>query len=101
MKTTIFLFHPNLKNSTVNQALAQAAKEAGFEIQLCKKGTPQTKGKDESANRFINRLKAFEYDFEGEEELIGIISHIEKRSNEKPNNTTGLPPLRMFMKEKE
>ena len=32
MKTTIFLFHPNLKNSTVNQALAQAAKEAGFEV---------------------------------------------------------------------
>lgn len=32
MKTTIFPFHPDLKNSTVNHALAQAAKEAGFEV---------------------------------------------------------------------
>ena len=94
------IVHSGKKKVRSKRAFA-FAKEAGFEIQLCKKGTPQTKGKDESANRFINRLKAFEYDFEGEEELIGIISHIEKRSNEKPNNTTGLPPLRMFMKEKE
>lgn len=32
MKTTIFLFHPDLKASTVNRTLAEAAKEAGFEV---------------------------------------------------------------------
>ena len=58
------IVHSGKKKVRSKRAFA-FAKEAGFEIQLCKKGTPQTKGKDESANRFINRLKAFEYDFEG------------------------------------
>lgn len=77
------------------------AREAGFELVLCKPGTPQTKGKDESANRFLNRLAVYDGDFEDEAELISIIAHIEARSNEAPNDTTGLPPARLFMKEKE
>ncbi|MGM9905783.1 NAD(P)H-dependent oxidoreductase, partial [Lactobacillus sp.] len=32
MKTTIFLFHPDLTASKVNRALAAAASEAGFEV---------------------------------------------------------------------
>lgn len=31
------------------------AREAGFELRLCAPRSPQTKGKDESANRFLNR----------------------------------------------
>ena len=29
------------------------AREAGFELRLCAPRSPQTKGKDESANRFL------------------------------------------------
>lgn len=32
MKTTIFLFHPHLDQSRVNKTLANAAKDAGFEV---------------------------------------------------------------------
>lgn len=32
MKTTILLFHPHLDQSRVNKTLAQAAKDAGFEV---------------------------------------------------------------------
>lgn len=32
MKTTILLFHPHLDQSRVNKALANAAKDAGFEV---------------------------------------------------------------------
>lgn len=32
MKTMILLFHPHLDQSRVNKALANAAKEAGFEV---------------------------------------------------------------------
>lgn len=77
------------------------ARNAGFELKLCRAATPQTKGKDESANRFINRLKAYDRDFEGEQGIIDAIARIEARSNAEPNETTGLPPAALFMREKE
>lgn len=75
--------------------------EAGMELQLCAVHTPETKGKDESANRFMNRLKAYDRDFEDEAELIGIIAHVEARCNAEPNETTGMPPAALFMREKD
>ena len=77
------------------------AREAGFELCLCKPDTPETKGKDESANRFLNRLSVYDGDFEDEADLMGIIARIEARSNAEPNETTGLPPAALFMREKE
>ena len=77
------------------------AKEAGFELKLCKPGMPETKGKDESANRFLGRLLAYDRDFVGLEGLLAAIARIEARSNCEPNDTTGLPPAALFAKEKE
>ena len=77
------------------------AGEAGFELKLCRVSTPQTKGKDESSNRFVSRLLAYDRDFEGERGLVDAIARIEARSNAEPNDTTGLPPAVLFMKEKE
>ena len=79
----------------------EVAKDAGFAIKLCKVRTPQTKGKVESANRFLSRLMAYQGDFEGEEELVGIIARIEERCNAEANETTGMPPSVLFMDEKE
>lgn len=77
------------------------AKEAGFELQFCRPRTPQTKGKDESANRFLNRLAVYDGDFVGEEGPIGAIANIEARCNAEPCETTGLPPAVLLMREKE
>lgn len=80
------------------QAFARAA---GFELVLCRARTPETKGKDESANRFLNRLAVYDGDFVGEEGLIEAIANIEARCNAEPCETTGLPPAVLFMREKE
>ena len=77
------------------------AEEAGFRLVLCRPGTPETKGKDESANRFLSRLRAYEGEFTGWEGLLECVARIELRSNEEPNETTGLPPNALFMREKE
>lgn len=77
------------------------ADDAGFEIRLCKKKSPETKGKVESSNRFLSRLAAYQGDFEGEEGLVEIIARIEERSNAEVNETTGMPPSALFMDEKE
>lgn len=77
------------------------AREAGFELKLCKARTPETKGKDESSNRFLDRLLAYDCGFEGEQGVVDAIARIEARSNSEPNETTGLPPAVLFMRGKE
>lgn len=77
------------------------ARDAGFEIKLCRPRSPETKGKVESANRFLSRLRPYEGEFEGEGELVEIIARIEQRCNDEVNETTGMPPAVLFMQEKE
>lgn len=77
------------------------ARDAGFELKLCRVRAPQTKGKVESSNRFLSRLMAYQGDFEGWDELDAIISRVEERCNAEPNDTTGLPPSVLFMREKD
>ena len=85
----------------VSARALEFAAAAGTQLRFCRRGTPQTKGKVESSNRFVERLRVYEGDFSGEEELIGIIAHIEARSNAEPNEETGVPPAALFMKEKD
>lgn len=77
------------------------AREAGFELRLCAPRSPQTKGKDESANRFLNRLLAYGGEFTGWSGLAEAVARIEAQANSEPNRTTGLPPDALFMREKE
>lgn len=76
-------------------------KDLDIKIRFCKVRTPETKGKVESSNRFINRLKAFNKKIENEEELHKIVNLIMNNSNEQKNQTTNIPPNVLFKKEKE
>lgn len=77
------------------------ARDAGFELKLCRVRSPQTKGKVESSNRFLSRLMAYQGDFEGWGELDALIARIEERCNDEVNETTGMPPSVLFMREKD
>ena len=81
--------------------ILQLEKDLGLEIKLCKVKTPQTKGKDESANRFLNWLAPYDGKIESKEDLLNILKDINQRINEENNKTTQLPPLTLFQKEKE
>jgi len=84
-----------------SERVSRFFREAGCELRLCAVRTPETKGKDESANRFVNRLRAYERDFVGEAGLVEAIARVEARCNAEPNGTTGVPPATLFMREKE
>ena len=84
-----------------NETIHQFEKDIGVQIKLCRPRSPQTKGKDESANRFINWLKPYDGQVADKEELIKIIRQINQRVNEQVNQTTNLPPITLFQKEKE
>lgn len=76
--------------------------DLGVKLELCDVRTPETKGKCESANRFVNWIKAFDYQISDEEELISIIENqITAQCNSIVNQSTGIPPAKLFLKEKD
>ena len=77
------------------------AKDMNTFAKNCKPRHPYTKGKDESANRFMSWLIPYNNEFEDEKELIEIIQKINKEVNKQVNSTTGVAPIMLFEKEKE
>lgn len=77
------------------------SKDMGFTPKHCKVNSPETKGKDESCNRFMNWLLPYDYEFKDEEELIQIIKKLNKEINREVNQSTNMPPVVLFEKEKE
>ena len=81
--------------------ILQFEKDTGIKIKLCKVHSPQTKGKVESANRFLQWLIPYNHRFKDETELIDIINRINISVNKTINQTTNIPPIVLFKKEKE
>lgn len=98
MSTVVDLIGNRRRINTKMQAFAN---DFGFKIVLCKPRRSETKGKVESANKFIEWLLAYNYDFEDEDDLIKIIKNINKKVNQYVSQATGVPPILLFQKEKE
>lgn len=81
--------------------ILQFEKDTGVKIKLCKVHSPETKGKVESANRFLQWLLPYNHRFKDESELIDIINKINISVNKTVNQTTNIPPIVLFKKEKE
>ena len=77
------------------------AKDMNTFAKNCKPRHPYTKGKDESANRFMSWLIPYNNEFEDEKELIEIIQRINKEVNRQVNSTIGVAPIMLYEKEKE
>ncbi|APT73073.1 hypothetical protein BG95_08635 [Thermosipho sp. 1063] len=82
----------------INNKMKAFAADFGFKIKLCKPRHSYTKGKVDSANKFLNWLLAYDYAFENEEELKDIIRRINKKVNTQLNQATNVPPLLLFQK---
>ena len=93
----------SIKNGTKskNYKIVQFEKDLGLKIKLCKVRSPETKGKDESSNRFLSWLLPYDGKFENEADLINIINTINIQCNRQINRTTNIPPITLFSKEKE
>lgn len=76
-------------------------KDMGTNPKKCEVRSPETKGKVESSNRFMQWLTPYNYEFETEEDLIKIISDITKKTNVIVNQSIGTSPIMLFNKEKE
>lgn len=86
---------------TVNREFNQFVKDMGTTIKLCNPYSPETKGKDETANKFMNWLIPYNHEFEDEKELLEIITRIRNKVNSTINQTTNIQPILLYKKEKE
>ena len=92
-----------IRNDSRNKypVIKQFEKDIGVRIHLCKVRTPETKGKVESANRFVQWLEPYNNELNSEEELIELVKKFESMVNSETNRTTGIPPAKLIKKEME
>lgn len=89
-------------NKKVHDNIQAFFKDLGVELKLCQVRSPETKGKNESANRVIKWVNVMDFQFESELELVRYIEeHMCKMINKEVNQTTHIPPVKLFQKEKE
>jgi transposase len=84
-----------------HEIIRQFEKDIEVPIKLCKTRTPETKGKVESSNRFVEWLHAYDYEIENEIELYDVIKRFNVDVNNQVNQTTQMAPSTLFKKEKE
>ena len=91
----------NMQTHEFDKEFKNFAKDMGTKPRKCKVRHAYTKGKVESSNRFINWIKPYEGEFETEGDIKKIIQEIMRKANNQVNDTTGVPPLMLYEKERE
>ena len=69
MKTIVDQVKSNFSDVVINLKAMQFSKDAGFKIVTCRPYRPKTKGKVETLAKIMNRLKAYDYEFNDISEL--------------------------------
>ena len=81
--------------------IIQFEKDTGIEIRLCKVRSPETKGKVESSNRYVQWLDPYQGELENKSQLFEKIEELNRKINQEINQTTGIPPAVLMKKETE
>ena len=102
MKTIVDRVKSDFSDVVINSTAMQFSKDAGFKIITCRPYRPQTKGKVETLAKIMNRLKAYDYEFENIDDLEQVIRRLNYNLNyiEKSQATNEIPIV-LFEKEKE
>lgn len=102
MKTIVDRAKSDFTEVVINSKALQFAKDAGFKIVTCRAYRPRTKGKVETLAKIMNRLKAFDYEFEDSKDLKIIVEKLLYELNyEEKSQATNEIPITLFEKEKE
>lgn len=102
MKTIVDQVKSNFTDVVINSKAMQFSKDAGFKIVTCRPYRPRTKGKVETLAKIMNRLKAFDYEFNNKDDLVEIVKKLNHELNyvEKSQAINEIP-INLFEKEKE
>lgn len=100
MKTVVDHTKSNYHNVVINEKFRQFSKDANFNIITCRAYRPQTKGKVENLAKIMDRLKAYNKEFNGIDELDNIIKELNNELNNEIVQGLEQTPNERFKKEK-
>lgn len=101
MKTVVDRSKSTFKNVTLNKTFKSFSQDAGFEPILCRAYRAKTKGKVETLAKLVDRLKAYNGEFEEFEDLDKICNNFNEAINSEISQGTNEIPFERFKKEKE
>lgn len=102
MRTVVDQVKSNYKEIVINNKAVQFSKDSGFKIITCRPYRPRTKGKVETLAKIMNRLKAYDYEFENKDELMLVVDQLKYELNfEEKSQAINEIPKKLFEKEKE
>lgn len=101
MKTVVDHAKSSFARTVFNECFAYFAKDIGFKPIACRPYRPQTKGKVESLAKLMDRLKAYNEEFESWNDLVNISQNFMDDLNHEVSQGSGEIPVILFNKEKE
>ncbi len=101
MRTVVDRSRTQFEKPVYNQTLYAFSKDAGFEAKSCIAFRPRTKGKVEVVAKIMNRLKAYNNEFDTLDELNEIVNDLLLSINNEIQETTREKPSVRFEKEKK
>ena len=101
MKTVVDHAKSEYNKPVINSNFYEFSKDMGFQTILCRAFRPQTKGKVENLAKIMDRLDAYNNEFETIDELDEIIRELNIDLNNETSQATGETPIERFKKEKE
>lgn len=101
MSTVVDRNGTTFKNIAINQVFKQFSMDAGFETITCRPYRPETKGKVETLAKLVDRLKPYNEEFDGFDDLDKIVELFNYEINNEISQATSEVPLTRFKKEKE
>lgn len=101
MKTVVDHAKSEYNNPVINSNFYEFSKDMGFEVILCRAFRPQTKGKVENLAKVMDRLDAYNNEFDTLDDLDEIVRELNKDLNNEVSQATNEKPVERFKKEKE
>lgn len=101
MKTVVDHAKSSFAKTVFNERFEYFAKDIGFKPIACRLYRPQTKGKVESLAKLMDRLKAYNEEFESWNDLVNISQNFMDDLNHEVSQGSGEIPVILFNKEKE
>jgi transposase len=101
MSTVVDRPKTSFSSVVFNDNFKYFADDAGFEPLACRAYRAKTKGKVESLAKLVNRLKAYNEEFDTYEELEAITDEFMNDINNEVSQATGETPNKRFAHEKE
>lgn len=101
MKTVVDHSKSEYNKPIINSTFYEFSKDMGFETILCRAFRPQTKGKVENLAKVMDRLDAYNNEFDTLDELDEIVRELNIDLNNEVSQATLEKPIDRFKKEKE